>query len=243
MYRLLAEEGERLFPHGYFADLYKESVRGRSMVPARVVATVMVLQSLEGLSDREACDRLERDLAWQAAAGADAGCVAFHPTVLVGQRNRLRGSQRPKRFLEDTKVVAHQAQVMGNRVRVLDSTPIFDAVATQDTVTQLRAAIRKLLRTLEGTAVAERIRGVLVRDDDYATPGKPPCDWDDPEAREALIGALVRDALAALAVVDGIELGRGRGRRPSCWRWWRARTSWRARTGCSASPVGWPLTG
>ena len=138
VYRLLAEEGERLFPHDYFADLYKESARGRPTVPARVVATVMVLQSLEGLSDREACDRLERDLAWQAAAGVDAGCVAFHPTVLVGQRNRLRGSGRPKRFLEDTKVVARQAGVMGNRVRVLDSTPIFDAVATQDTVTQLR---------------------------------------------------------------------------------------------------------
>jgi len=208
VYRLLAEEGERLFPHDYFADLYKESARGRPTVPARVVATVMVLQSLEGLSDREACDRLERDLAWQAAAGVDAGCVAFHPTVLVGQRNRLRESERPKRFLEDTKVVARQAGVMGNRVRVLDSTPIFDAVATQDTVTQLRAAIRRLLRTLEGTAAAEQVRGVLVREDDYATPGKPPCDWDDPEAREALIDALVRDALAALAVVDGIELGR-----------------------------------
>ena len=207
VYRLLAEEGERLFPHDYFADLYKESVRGRPTVPARVVATVMVLQSLEGLSDREACDRLERDLAWQAAAGVDAGCVAFHPTVLVGQRNRLRASGRPKRFLEDTKVVARQAGVMGNRVRVLDSTPIYDAVATQDTVTQLRAAIRKLLRTLD-EPVAEQVRGALVRDDEYGTPGKPPCDWDDPEAREALIDGLVRDALAALAVVDGMTLGR-----------------------------------
>jgi hypothetical protein len=165
----------------------------------------MVLQAQEGLSDQEACDHLECDLRWQAAAGVDAGYVAFHPTVLVGQRNRLRGSERPKRFLEDTKVVARQAGVLKGRARVLDSTPIYDAVATQDTVTQLRAAIRKLLRALTGPATA-RVREALSRDDDYAMPGKPPCDWDDPEAREQLVDALVRDAHAALAAVEGEAL-------------------------------------
>ena len=67
----------------------------------------------------------------------------------------------------------------------MDSTPIYDAVSTQDTVTQLRSAIRKLLRALEGSPVAQRVRAVLVRDDDYASAGKPPCDWDDRQAREA----------------------------------------------------------
>ena len=203
VYRLLAEHGDRLFPNDYFADLYKESRRGRPTVPARVLATVMVLQAQEGLSDQEAVDHLECDLRWQAAAGVDAGCVAFHSTVLVGQRNRLRASGRPKRFLEDTRVVAREAGVLRDRVRVLDSTPIYDAVSTQDTVTQLRSAIRKLLRVLEGTVLAGRVRAVLVRDDDYASAGKPPCDWDDPEAREMLVDGLVRDALAALGVIDG----------------------------------------
>lgn len=203
VYRLLAEHGDRLFPDDYFADCYKDSRRGRPTIPARVLATVMVLQAHEGLSDQEACDRLERDLAWQAAAGVDAGHEAFHPTTLVGQRNRLRAAGRDKRFLEDTKVAAREAGVLRNRVRVLDSTPIYDAVSTQDTVTQLRSAIRKLLRALQGTALGFKVRVALERDDDYASPGKPPCDWDDPEAREALVDALVRDALAALAVVDG----------------------------------------
>jgi hypothetical protein len=205
VYRLLAEHGDQLFPDDYFADLYKASRLGRPTVPARVLATVMVLQAQEGLSDQEACDHLECDLRWQAAAGVDAGYVAFHPTVLVGQRNRLRASERPKRFLEDTKIVARQAGVLRGRARVLDSTPIYDAVATQDTVTQLRAAIRKLLRALAGPAAA-RVRAGLARDDDYATPGKPPCDWDDPAAREALVDELVRDAQAALAAVDGEAL-------------------------------------
>jgi len=205
LYRLLADHGQVMFPDGYFADLYTGSARGRPTVPARVVATVMLLQSFEGLSDREACDRLEFDLRWQAAAGVDAGCRAFHPTVLVGLRNRLRASARPRRLFEDTKVAAQAAGAMKSRARVLDSTPVLDAVATQDTVTQLRAAVRKVLACLDnaGSPLAGLVRGVLRRDDDYAAPGKPPCDWDDPAAREALVDELVRDALAALGALDG----------------------------------------
>ena len=206
VYRLLAEHGDRVFPDDYFADLYLVSRKGRPTIPARVLATVMVLQALEGLSDQEAVDHLECDLRWQAAAGVHTGYQAFHSTVLVGQRNRLRASARPKRFLEDTRVVAREAGVLGDRVRVLDSTPIYDAVSTQDTVTQLRSSIRRLLRALEGSLLGVGVRAVLLREDDYAGPGKPPCDWDDPAAREALVDALVRDALAALVVVDGEEL-------------------------------------
>ncbi len=60
--------------------------------------------------------------------------------------------------------------------------------------------------TQQAPALAARVRAVLSRDDDYAGLGKPPCDWDDREAREALIDALVRDAKAALAALDGEAL-------------------------------------
>ena len=208
IYLLLAENGGAMFGDEYFADLYKKSTRGRPTIPARVLATVMLLQSHEGLSDQEACDRLERDLAWQAACGVDVGAESFHPTTLVGLRNRLRGSSRPRRLFEDTREAALEAGVLTNRVRVLDSTPIFDAVATQDTVTQLRSAIRKLLRTLDQQipALANKVRAVLSRDDDYASPGKPACDWDDEEARDLLVDALVKDCLAALSALEGEEL-------------------------------------
>jgi hypothetical protein len=145
LYLLLADHGGVMFGDGYFADLYKSSRLGRPTVPARVLATVMILQAHEGLSGQEACDRLECDLAWRAAAGVDAGAESFHPTTLVGLRNRLRASGRPRRLFDDTKSAATEAGVMGRRVRVLDSTPIYDSVATQDTVTQLRSAVRKLL--------------------------------------------------------------------------------------------------
>ena len=209
LYRLLADHGQAMFGDGYFADLYSGSVKGQPTIAARVVATVMVLQAFEGLSDREACDRLEADLRWQAAAGVDAGHRAFHPTVLVGMRNKLRASARPRRLFEDTRSVARATGAMKGRARVLDATAVYDAVATQDTVTQLRAAIRKTLAALDraGSPLAAAVRQVLRRDDDYASAGKPPCDWDDPAARGALVDELVRDALAALTVLDGHELG------------------------------------
>ena len=208
VYRLLAEHGDALFGDGYFADLFKRSLLGRPTVPARTIATVMLLQAHEGLSDREACDRLASDLRWKAAAGLAVSDSSFHPTVLVGMRNRLRASERPRRLFEDVNATARAAGLLRGRRRVLDSTPLYDAVATQDTVIQLRAAIRKLLAAADrdAPALAAAVRAGLARDDDYVTLGKPPCDWDDPAAREALVDALVRDAHAALAALHGHEL-------------------------------------
>src|SRR5512135_3787325 len=129
-------------------------------------------------------------------------------TVLVGMRNRLRASDRPRRLFEDVTATARAAGLLRGRRRVLDSTPLYDAVATQDTVIQLRAAIRKLLLAADRDAsgLAAAVRAALSRDDGYATLGKPPCDWDDPAAREALVDALVRDCQAALGVLHGHEL-------------------------------------
>jgi hypothetical protein len=208
IYRLLAEHGGALFGDDYFADLFKRSALGRPTVPARVMATVMLLQAYEGLSDREACDRLAFDLRWKAAAGLTVNAAAFHPTVLVGMRNRLRASDRPRRLFEDVNTTARAAGLLRGRRRVLDSTPLLDAVATQDTVIQLRAVIRKLLTVADRAdpALAGAVRTVLTRDDDYTSLGKPPCDWDDPTAREALVDALVCDANAALEALNGRTL-------------------------------------
>jgi GNAT superfamily N-acetyltransferase len=72
-------------------------------------------------------------------------------------------------------------------------------VATQDTVTQLVAAVRKVARVVPGAAevIAEVCRL------DYSAPGKPPIDWDDPQAKQQLVSDLVNDALAVLAELAG----------------------------------------
>ena len=203
IYGLLYRESHHLFPDDAFADLFADI--GRASVPPRIVAVVMVLQRLEGLSDREAVDRITFDLRWKyAAGGLDFDYAGFVHTVLVDMRARLRRSERPNRIFEIGLEVARQAGLIG-RKRVLDSTALYDAVATQDTVTLIRSAIRALLRIVDDTLGAA-LRSCCKRDDDYLAAGKPSCDWDDAEARDALVDALARDAYAILAMLDGRQL-------------------------------------
>ena len=202
VYALLQRERDQLFPDEMFADLFAK--RGRCSIPPCVVAVVMVLQKAEGLSDREAVESLTFDLRWKYAAGVEGFQEGFVHTVLVNMRARLRDSADPHRIFRVSKEVAGEAGLIGLK-RVLDSTPLYDAVATQDTVTLIRSAIRGLLRVADDELEAE-IRRYLRRDDDYARAGKPTCDWDDPEAREAMIDDLVRDGLEALKELEGRTL-------------------------------------
>jgi hypothetical protein len=207
VYRFLARERVRLFAPELFADLFQPT--GRRSVPPSILAVVMVLQRLEGLSDREAADRYAFDVRWRYAAGvADAVAgeetASFVSTVLVDFRARLRASADPDRIFRVTCQLARQAGLVGVR-RVLDSAPLEDAVTTQDTVTMIRGAIRGLLRACP-PALAVKVRGLLGRDDDYTAPGKPACDWDDRAAREELVDALVRDGYRAHYALRGERL-------------------------------------
>jgi IS5 family transposase len=201
VHAFLANHRKDLFPDELFADLFA-SGRGRPSVPADQVATVMVLQALEGLSDREAAQQLACNIAWKVAAGLALTDQGFHPTVLTLWRSRLRASDRPERVFAAVRAVIAQTGVLaGRQRRALDSTLLDDAVATQDTVTQLVAAIRRV-RRLVRAAAALRLGG---HDYDH-DPGKPQCAWDDPEARTRLVSALVTDARVVLEAVQGADL-------------------------------------
>jgi hypothetical protein len=207
VYRFLARERTRLFPPELFADLFQPT--GRRSVPPSILAVVMVLQRLEGLSDREAADRFAFDVRWRYAAGvADAVAgeetASFAHTVLVDLRARLRASADPDRIFRVTTELARQVGLVGVK-RVLDSAPLEDAVTTQDTVTMLRGAIRGLLRACP-PPLAAKVRGLLQREDDYTAPGKPACDWTDRAAREELVDALVGDAYRAHYALRGERL-------------------------------------
>ena len=197
----LADHRRELFPDELFADLFG-SGRGRPSVPADQVATVMVLQALEGLSDREATRQLACNIAWKVACGLALTDRGFHPTVLTLWRTRLRASDRPERIFEAVRAVINQTGVLaGRQRRALDSTLLDDAVATQDTVTQLVAAIRRVRRLHPAAGALE-----LAAHDYDQDPGKPACAWDDPEARTRLVSALVNDARAVLDAVGGADL-------------------------------------
>lgn len=202
VFAFLHRERDRLFPDSMFEDLYHH--KGRRSVPPSVLACVLVLQRLFELSDREACEAFKFDVRWKWACGVSFDFGSFVHTVLVDFRARLRGSDDPKRVFRVTRDVADEAGLVGTR-RALDSTPLYDAVATMDTVTLVRSAIRRLLRVLDG-GLHERVRSALQRDDDYVRPGKPVCDWDDSGERELLIDELARDGYAALTALEGETL-------------------------------------
>src|SRR3954463_14086287 len=82
VFAFLAEHRVRLFPAEMFADLFP-SGRGRPSVPPDVIAAVLVLQALHGLSDRETVEAVTFDLRWKAAVGLPVTAAAFHPTTLT----------------------------------------------------------------------------------------------------------------------------------------------------------------
>ncbi len=196
----LADHRRELFPDELFGDLFP-SGRGRPSVPADVIATVMVLQALEGLSDRDAARAVRDRISWKVAAGLALDDVGFDYSVLTYWRSRLRRSDRPDRIFDAVRaVVAESGVLAGKSRRALDSTLLDDAVATQDTVTQLISAIRRVRRVIPAAAA------VAVSAHDYDHAGKPTIAWDDPVAKDALVTGLVNDALAILAAFDDVEL-------------------------------------
>jgi hypothetical protein len=204
MFAFLAAHRAELFPEEMFADLFP-SRRGRPSVPAEVMASVITLQALHGFSDNETVDAVTFDLRWKAACGLPITAGAFHSTTLTYWRRRLAASDRPDRIFEAVKSVVEATGVLAKKTRrALDSTVLDDAVATQDTVTQLIAAIRRVRREVPAAAAVIETH---CRAHDYNDAGKPAIAWNDQAAREQLVDALVGDAHRLLGHLPEQELG------------------------------------
>ncbi len=204
MFAFLAAHRAEVFPDADYADLFAPPGAGRPSLPATRMAAVLVLQVLHDYSDRETAEAARFDVRWKVAAGVPLDDPGFDPSSLVYWRNRIAKSQRPHRIGDAVKKVIQETGVLkGRRRRAVDSTILADAVATQDTVTQLVSAIRKVAREVPGAA--EQIADVCTGHD-YSLPGKPKIDWDDPGAKDALVSALVSDANAVVAALEGRDL-------------------------------------
>ncbi len=217
VFALLAEHRDRLFPAELFADLFP-SGRGRPSIPGEVIASVIVLQALFGHSDREAVDALTFDLRWKAACGYAVDAKGFDSSTLTYWRRRLAASENPQRIFEVVRqVIAETGAVKTKTRRALDSTVLDDAVARQDTITQLIAQIRRVGREVPGAKeliASECTRLAAVCGHDYSEAGKPRIAWDDRAARDELVSALVADALALLEALD-VEAITAAGGRPA----------------------------
>jgi IS5 family transposase len=242
MFAFLAAHRGELFTDEDFADLFP-SGRGRPSVPASVMASVLVLQVLHDYSDAEAAEAARCDLRWKAACGFPLDHGGFDPSTLVYWRRRLAKSQRPHRINEAvSRVIEQTGVVKGRRRRAVDSTILADAVATQDTITQLIAAIRRVVPGAAGQ-IAKVCTG-----HDYSSPGKPRIGWEDPQAKDVLVSALVNDANALAAALKDQEPGEQAASALGCWRWWPGRM-WSlpkdrtGRTGGGGSPAKWLRSG
>jgi hypothetical protein len=198
MFAFLAGHRQDLFRDNEFEDLFP-SGKGRPSIPASVMASILVLQTLHDLSDRETAEAARCDLRWKVATGMALDHQGFDPSTLVYWRKRLAKSDRPHRINEAVRqVITETGIVRGRGKRAADSTILADAVATQDTITQLISAIRRVGRVVPGGA--EAIAAVCTGHD-YSRPGKPVIDWDEPGAKDALVSALVNDANALLGAL------------------------------------------
>jgi len=203
MYAFLAEYRGRVFPDEQFADLFP-SAKGRRSIPAPVAASILTLQTLLDYSDAETAEAARCDLRWKVACGLALDDKGFHPSTLTYWRRRLANSDRPYRINDAVRAVVEATGILrGRRRRAVDSTILDDAVATQDTITQLIAQIRRVARVVPGAA--EQVASVC-SGHDYGRPGKPDIDWDDPAAKQALVSALVNDATALLAALAEAKL-------------------------------------
>jgi IS5 family transposase len=202
MFGFLADHRAEVFPDEDYADLF--STVGRPSLPATRMAAVLALQALHGLSDRECAEAVRGDLRWKVACGLSLLDEGFDPSSLVYWRRRIAKSDRPYRVNDAVRQVIEATGVLaGRRRRAVDSTILDDAVATQDTITQLIGAVRRVGREVPG---ADAVIAAVCTGHDYSGVGKPRIDWTDPAAKDALVSALVTDANAVLAALAGTEL-------------------------------------
>ncbi|MGH9198412.1 MAG: transposase, partial [Acidimicrobiia bacterium] len=87
-YGFLAAQRDELFPDEAFAGLYNAKL-GRPSVAPSLLATALVLQSYDRVSDDEAKQRADYDLRWKVALGVAVDSVPFAKSTLQEFRAQL----------------------------------------------------------------------------------------------------------------------------------------------------------
>jgi hypothetical protein len=111
VFAFLAEHRREVFPAALFEDLFPGST-GRPSVPVDVAASMMVLQTLQDLSDRDAMQAVRCDIRWKVACGLALDHEGFHPTTLTYWRRRLAASERPNRIFDTVRAVITETGVL-----------------------------------------------------------------------------------------------------------------------------------
>ena len=221
-YGLLASLRGQLFSDDDFAEIYCPD-NGRDSVPPSLLATALLLQTYDKVSDAEAKARADFDIRWKVALGIEIEDRPFAKSTLQMFRAQLILHDKVREVFESSLRQARQSGYLKKRgMRVaLDTTYILGRGAVKDTYNLLADGIVKLLRVLAAVANAtlpawaeaqgyERYFGSSIK-------GEATIDWSDRKARRKLLGEIVADAdrLLELARQAWLELPEDSGQRQS----------------------------
>ena len=198
-YGLLASLRGRLFRDADFAEFYCPD-NGRDSVPPSLLATALLLQSHDKVSDAEAKARADFDLRWKVALGIEVEDRPFAKSTLQVFRAQLILHDKVREVFESSLRLARESGYLKKRsMRVaLDTTNILGRGAVRDTFNLLADGIVKLMRALaavEKSSVkewgkAQGYEGYL----GSSVKGEAAIDWSDKRARQSLLAEIVRDA-------------------------------------------------
>ena len=198
-YGLLASRRGRLFRDADFAEFYCAD-NGRDSVPPSLLATALLLQSHDKVSDAEAKARADFDIRWKVALGIEVEDRPFAKSTLQVFRAQLILHDKVREVFESSLRFARESGYLKRRSMkvALDTTNILGRGAVRDTYNLLADGMVKLMRTLaavERTAVKEwgKARG-YERYLGSSVKGEAAIDWSDKRARKALLSLIVADA-------------------------------------------------
>jgi transposase len=206
-YGWLAAQRGTLFPDELFLGLYVAGW-GRPSVPPSLLATALVLQTYDGVSDEEATRRAAYDLQWKVALGIEVDARPFAKSTLQEFRAQLVVHEDQRLLFQQSLEVAKRRGKVGTHRKLkvaLDTTPIFGRGAVKDTYNLLADGIVAVLRVLAAQAGVRRgdregfvawatAQGYARYVADTSVKGGAAIDWDDTAARQRFLGALVADA-------------------------------------------------
>jgi hypothetical protein len=206
-YGFLASQRGELFRDADFAEFYSPDW-GRPSVPPSLLATALLLQAHDGVSDAEAKARADYDLRWKVALGVEVDARPFAKSTLQLFRAQLvLKEQMQVVFQRSLEYALESGYLKQRKLRaVLDTTYILGRGAVKDTYNLLADSVRELLRALaqaEGDELASWAKGHgYVRYLAASIKGEADVDWDDPEARNEFLKGIVTDADRLLGVAD-----------------------------------------
>ena len=205
-YGFLALQRDEIFRDEDFAHLYCTD-NGRDSVPPSLLATALLLQTYERVSDEGAKARADFDIRWKVALGLKIEERPFAKSTLQLFRAHLVLHEDARRVFERSLQLARKSGLMRRRKMkiALDTSSILGKGACKDTYNLLADGISMLTRALARTAGADAevwaTEQGLGRYFGSSLKGEAHIDWDDELARRAFLNEVVADADHLLQMV------------------------------------------